>query len=224
MAYTVQHLYDKVMEGVDKIGSDLYTIPYVLRRLEAVAHDFIGETVKFIENTQEIRDDLRTLYKPFYQPLITIPVTQVGPVTAPTFVGFALPSDYQHLMSAKVIDANVTVRDTRIVRHGQDEIYHTDPNKKPAAEYPLLVLHEDYIRIYSPGNPTHLQGFYIKKPIVWKFDEEGDFNIAIAINLPDHSVDKLIKDIINDIFIASGDPRAQFQNVSKEQYRKRARA
>ena len=73
MAYTVSHLYDKVTEGLDKMGSDLFTVPYVLNKLEAATYDFIGESVKFIENTQEIRDDIRTLYKPYSWPIVVLP-------------------------------------------------------------------------------------------------------------------------------------------------------
>ena len=74
MAYTVKHLYTKVLEGTDKLGFDLIPLSVVMNRLETATLDFIGETVKFIENNQEIRDDLRTLYKPYkfnYDTIIT---------------------------------------------------------------------------------------------------------------------------------------------------------
>ena len=33
MAYTVEHFYKKVLEGADKMGSDFYTLEYVMNRL-----------------------------------------------------------------------------------------------------------------------------------------------------------------------------------------------
>jgi hypothetical protein len=216
MAYTVSHLYNKVLDGVDKIGSDLYTLEYVIDRLEAAAYDFIGETVKYIENTQEIRDDIRTLYKPF-----NLDFVYVHDTPGTSIWGVVLPTDYQHLMSAVVIDEETSVRDTRLLRHGQLEIQQMDPNTKATAEYPILVLYNNWIKVYSPGKPIRVNGMYVSKPDIWNYNETDDTDVQIAINLPDHTVDKLIKDVINDIFVSSGDPRGQVQFQVKEQYRKR---
>ena len=226
MAYTVSHLYDKVSIGVDKIGSDLITLKDVMNRVEAAAFDFVGESVKYIENTQEIRDDIRTLYKPFSFNVIELPT--IDPQE--TFYGVSLPHDYMHLQSYRVIkDANAKttdtpgkrVRDTRLVRHGQEEIYFSDPNKVPTSDYPLLVLYQDYIRVYSEETAIKINGFYIKKPTIWAYNLEDNTDEVIAVDLPEHSTDKIIKDIINDIFITIGDPRGQIQYQAKEQYRKR---
>ena len=228
MAYTVSHLYEKVSEGVDKIGSDLFTLKYVMNRLEVATYDFIGETVKYMENTQEMRDDILPLVKPYRWNIIELP--EFGGQAISDIVlrqyGFALPSDYLHLVSFKVIGyedpytgAVQKIRDTRLVRHGQEEIYHTDPHKKPSAEYPLLVLYEDHVRVYGGGIPLNLEGMYITKPTFWVYDEDADFDVEIAVNLPDNSVEKIIKDVISDILITIGDPRAQVKYQAKEQYR-----
>lgn len=215
MAYTVKHLYEKVLEGTDKMGSDFYTVPYVMNRLEAATYDFIGETVKYIENTQEIRDDIRTLYKPFKLNVVDDPNDS-------SYKSIALPNDYLHLMTAKVIDANVTVRKTRLIRHGQEEIFQTDPDTRATAEYPSIVIYDDILRILSPGNPTSVTGFYIKKPTFGSSDiHHEDLESEIAVNLPENATDKIIKNIINDIFISIGDPRAVPQHQVKETYRER---
>lgn len=216
MAYTVQKLYTKVLEGADKMGSDFFPISYVMNKLETATHDFIGETVKFIENTQEIRDDLRTLYKPFKENLIDDPNDSDYKV-------MALADDYQHLMSAKVIDANVTVRKTRIIRHGQVDIYQDNPNKKATAVYPIVVLYNDYLRIISPGNPVQVTGFYVKQPTFGDFSVHDNIENEIAVDLPEFAVDKIIKTIINDIFVSTGDERANIQYEQKETYRKRGK-
>lgn len=215
MAYTVNHLYKKCLEGLDKMGSDFYTVDYIMNRLEASTYDFIGETVKFIENTQEIRDDIRTLYKPFKYAVITDPENS-------DYKAISLPEEYLHLMSAKVIDEDVAVRRTRIIRHGQEDIFEADPDTKSSAVYPTLVLYENTLRILSPGTPSHVTGTFIKKPTFGAHDiHHDDLDVEIAVNLPDNSVDKLIKNIINDIFISTGDPRAQAQFQILENYRKR---
>lgn len=216
MAYTVNHLYKKVLELTDKMGSDFFSIEYVMNRLETAAYDFIGETVKFIENTQEIRDDLLPLYKPFKIEVIVDPNDS-------DYASIALPKDYLHLMSARVMNSDVAVRETTLIRHGQDEVYLQDPDTKPTAEYPLLSAYDTYIRIYSPGNPEYITGFYIKKPTFGKYSVHDDLDSEIAIDLPDQSLEKVIKTIVNEIFVATGDPRAQAQYSNKETYRKRSK-
>jgi len=217
MAYTVNHLYKKVLEGCDKMGSDFYPVDYVMNRLETSTYDFIGETVKFIENTQEIRDDIRSLYKPYKLDIINDP-------NDPSYKSVALPEDYLHLMTVNVKDANVTVRSTRIIRHGQEKIFQTDPDTKATDVYPTVVMYDNILRILSSGQgaPELVTGFYIKKPTFGKHDiNHDDLDVEIAVNLPDNAVDKLIKTIINDIFVSVGDPRAQIQHQVKETYRKR---
>jgi hypothetical protein len=216
MAYTVDHFYKKVLEGADKMGSDFFTLEYVMNRLETSAFDFIGETVKFIENTQEIRDDLLPLYKPFLLPVIP------DPTEDETYL-MALPNDYLHLMTVRGIDSEVTVRETTLIRHGQDEIFLQDPDTKPLAEYPLISAHENYLKLYSPGSPTDIRGYYVKRPTFGAYSVHDDIETEIAIDLPDASTEKIIKQIVNDIFIAVGDPRAQMQYTNKETYRKRSK-
>lgn len=214
MAYTVQKLYDRVLEGTDKIGSDLFTLPDVMSRVETAAYDFIGETVKYIENTQEIRDDLLPLYKPFTITLIEDPNDanyKVAPV----------PTDYHHLMQIKVVNESKPVRKTRVIRHGQEEIFEINPNKKATEEYPTVVLYKDYFRIISPGTPVSVTGFYIKKPTFPTLDENSDLDTEIAVDLPDHSTEKLIKTVITDWLISTGDPRAPMQHQERELYRNR---
>jgi len=214
MAYTISHLYKKVLEGSDKMGGDFYTVPYVMNRLETATYDFIGETVKYIENTQEIRDDIETLYEPLNKVLIQDP-------NDPASMSVALPNNYLHLMSAKVIDPTTVVRMTRLIRHGQEEIFEQDPNTMPSADYPSVVIYSNLLKILSPGSPTKIVGMYVRKPNFGNYTPEDDIETEIAVDLPDNATEKIIKTIINDIFIAVGDPRAQGQFISTEAYRKR---
>jgi len=216
MSYTVDHLYKKVLEQSDKMGSDFFTLEYVMNRLETATYDFIGETVKFLENTQEIRDDLLPLYKPYKLPVVLLDAAEGSYL-------MALPDDYMHLMSARGVDAVVNVRETTLIRHGQDEIFLQDPDTRPYPEYPLVFAYDTFLKLYSPGAPTHVQGFYIKKPTFGLYSVHDDIETEIAVNLPDHSTEKIVKQIVNDIFVATGDERAQIQYVNKETYRKRSK-
>jgi len=216
MAYTVEHLYKKVLEATDKMGSDFFPLPYVMNRLETSTYDFIGETVKFIENTQEIRDDLLALYKPFKIPIIPDPDND-------EYYLASLPQDYLHLMSVKVKDAEVEVRETNLIRHGQEEILLIDPDTRPHSEYPIVSSYETHLRIYTPGTPTFVVGFYVAKPTFGVFGVHDDIETEIAVNLPDNSTEKIIKSIVNDIFVATADPRAQIQYANKETFRKRSK-
>lgn len=213
MAYTIDHLYKKFLESTDKMGGDFYTIPYMMNRLESSTHDFIGETVKFFENTQEIRDDIRPLYKPLNLPVIQDP-------NDVNFVVATLPNDYYHLIDAQVKEPGIVVRKTNIIRHGQKEIYFADPNKKPEKEYPIIVIYDTYIRIYTPGTPNQITGFYLKKPTFGDYNAP-DLTVEVAVNLPEYAVDKILKNIVSETLIAIGDPRASVQYQDKENYRKR---
>jgi hypothetical protein len=213
MAYTVDKFYRKVLEECDKMGSDFFPIPYIMNRLETAVHDFIGETVKFVENTQEIRDDIRTLYKPYKLPVVA---SEAGYLVS-------LPDDYQHLMSAMVVDDTTTVRQTAIIRHGQEDIYQADPDTRATAEYPSIFLYQDYIKVLSTGNPTFVYGMYIKQPTFGAYSEHDDIETEIAVDLPEHAVDKVIKIMVRDMFTATGDPRVQPQYAMKEDYRKRSK-
>lgn len=214
MAYTVEKLYEKVIEGTDKMGSDFFTIPYIMNRLETATNDFIGKTVKFIENTREISDDLMPLYKPYNFPVVIDPNDSEYKVAV-------LPPDYMHLMSSDVIDENITVRETKLLRHGQTSINRRNPNTKPTAEYPILTTYDTYIRVESPGTPTFVKGFYLKKPIFGKHGINDDISKEIAVDLPETSVDKIIKLIITDIFVATGDERAPLEFQQAKDFRKR---
>jgi hypothetical protein len=214
MAYTVDHLYKKVLEGTDKMGSDFFTLPYVMNRLETATNDFIGKTVKYLENTREISDDLMPLYKPYNFPVVVDPNDGDYKVVI-------LPPDYMHLISADVIDEDVTVRETKLYRLGQVSINKRNPNTKPTAEYPTLSTYDTYIRVDSPGTPTFVKGFYLKKPIFGAHGIHDDTDTEIAVDLPETSVDKIIKLIITQIFVSTGDERAPSEFQQAKDFRKR---
>ena len=174
MAFTFSYLYDKVLELTDKIGSDFFDVDYVMKRLETATFDFIGETVKFIENTQEIRDDLLSLYKPFNLSQIAHPPQSNAYL--PT-----LPTDYLHLMNIQGVDASIRVRETNLIRHGQTEIQLNDPDTRPTPEYPIIVAYDTFIKLYSPGSPTAVTGFYVKKPEFGQYGIHDDFENEIAV-------------------------------------------
>lgn len=56
--YTVQYCNTFMDELLDKMGSDYFTLPIKLNRLESITLDFIRETTSFFETTQELSDDI----------------------------------------------------------------------------------------------------------------------------------------------------------------------
>lgn len=224
MAYTVEFAYNKILDSIDKIGSDLITLENVMGRFSVATYDFIGESVKFIDNTQEIHDDIRTLYVPFTFPIVDIASGNPNqdPIDSYGIRGIAWPSNYMHLASARVVGGTTPVRDTRIVRAGQEEPYLINPNRKPTAEYPMLVRYDSYLKYYSPDNENRsIQGWYIKKPTIWQYNETDDLDSVTIVDLPDHSVEKIMQTVASAILVTLGDPRSPIQIPERENYRQR---
>lgn len=199
MAYTINFIYNKILDEIDKRGSDFMTVERVMDVLETETYNFLGETLDYLESTEKISNDIRTLYKPYSLNVIPDPNDS-------NFKAVALPEDYQHLYTAEVIDP-FTFK-TRKMRHGSYQAVKNDPNKKATAEHPVVVVYDNYMRIYTalPSNPTKVEGLYVSKPIFG--DPDGEIDEEICVNLPDSTVQVILKKMIRSIFGAIGDERS----------------
>jgi len=179
--YTIDYFYNKFLDSVDKEGSDIYSVPQMMELLQSETYNFIEQTVKYLENTQQIRDLLRPLYKPYTINLIANP-------TDPKEMLAILPSYYLNLETAKVIGTNV--RKTTILRHGEYDINELNPNKRATEEYPVVLLYQDYISVRGNTNTWQVSGFYVSKPVFG--DPYGILTNEILVNLPENTVEKIL--------------------------------
>lgn len=212
MAYTIKYTYEKYLDEMDKIGSDFLTIPYMMKKIISSTYDFIGKTIKYIENTEEISEDIRPLYKPFSLNTVKLEEKKWGIV---------YPDDFMYLLRANVIDQNVVVRKTNVIRNSQLDIYLRNPHTRPTAHYPIVVRNSDILTIISDGNPIKLDGVYVKKPIFGNYAEGIDIDKEIIVNLPDIAVEKILQLAVKSTYKSLNDERYDAQNRETDDFRTR---
>ncbi len=176
-------------ELLDKLGSDYFPIDVKFGRFVTCTLDFIRENSIYLEATQEISDDLKTL-------LVrnrTMVMTE-GPESGVYEV--AQPIDYLRLIALEPY-AYIDGRDTKkfkkvdIVKEGNRMAYDRDPHRKPTPFYPHVYRAGNMfeinvgvdISIYERAKMT-----YIKKPT---FGNINDGN-AILLNMTDIAVEKIM--------------------------------
>lgn len=200
MAQTIDYFYNKFLVRIDKEGSEIYSPAVVMELLESSTYDFIEETVKYLENTQQLRDALSTLHTPYSLALT------VNPSNSEEMLA-TKPEDYLTLETARVIDSVSTVRTTKLIRKGEVNINRNNPNKKPTAEYPVVIQYQDYIACLGSANQTFVKGFYIARPTFG--DVTANQETEVVVNLPDETLDKIMNKMVNIIHAKEGDPRYQ---------------
>ena len=205
--YTIAYLYNRFLDKIDKAGSDIYSVDQFMEILESATYNFLGETIKYNENTQQLRDKLLPLYSDYK---ITI---AENPANAEEMIG-TLMDDYFHVESCNVFGSAVTIRNTQLIRKGELDIRRHNPDKKPTEEYPKVIQYKDYFAVYGNTTGTHLTGFYIKKPTFG--DTSNNIITEIAVNLPDQSIQKILLFMVNETYQQQADPRYQL-SINEEQ-------
>ena len=208
--YTVDYAYERCLDQVDKVGSDLFELPKFLNMFKTATYDIIGTDFKFIENTEEIRDDIKTLYRPLS---VSISVVNGASICS-------LPSDYLHMMAAQVYNSNTSVpkvRETRIIRHGEVNIRQLDPHNRPTTEYPILIYFSDYIEIKGNIIEGTVSGSYLKKPTFGENETES------IVDLPDQTIEQVLKKVAYLFELSVADERTQLQLQDDNIYRERGK-
>lgn len=205
--YTINYFFNKFLDGIDKEGSDIYSVPQMMELLETETYSFIEQTVKYLENTQQLRDLLRTLHKSYT-------IALVPNVSDATELLATLPADYLNLETVKVTGTGV--RKTKVIRHGEYDINELNPNKRATTEYPVVLLYQDYISVRGNVAATDIKGFYIKKPVFG--DATGDLSAEILVDLPDQSTEKILQLMITAYHEREADPRFQSSLIQEQSY------
>ncbi len=212
MDYTLSEVHLKLKQLSDKMGSDYFVLPVFLNFFETATYDFVGERLKIIEKTQEITDDIRTLVG---SALLNV---AVNPNDSTTYVS-SIPTDYHALVAQDVIyDDSSRCRRSDLIRNAEYNIARNNPNKQPTKQYPLILQYSDLFELNcgTTATPQNIKLIYCKKP---SFATTGEPSTRI-VNLPDQSIEEILKITVTNLFSKTADERTQTQYQLQETYRK----
>ncbi len=212
MNYTLEEVYDYILELTDKKGSDLFQLPYVLSVFQSSTLDFIGEKIPSIEKQQQVTQDLQSL-------MLTSKESVINDLNDPHAVTTAIPSDLHYLARVNpIFKGNVTSKRPRLVRHGNLDAMKSDPHNSPSTEYPIITQFTDTIKIESGyvEKPISVLITYLKKPLYAKLTEPNQR----IVNLPDVVIDAIILKTESRLLGSKGDPRYQTAYNDERSFRK----
>lgn len=212
MKYTLSEVHLKLRILSDKMGSDYFPLPVFLTFFETATYDFVGECLKIIEKTQEITDDIRSLIGPAKDIVIIEDPNSSGKYIA------SVPVDYLRQVAYDVVFANgERCRRADLIKQAQYGVYQLDPTRKPTKQYPLILQFDTIFQIDAGITiPEFFRLTYCKKPSFATTGEPG----KRIVNLPDDSIEKILKITVTNLFNKTGDERTQSSYQLQEAYRK----
>ena len=160
MGYSLSEIYEKGIELMDKKGSDFVQLPEFLRVYKTSTYDFIGERIPVIEKTQQIINDLRPLMKTDVRTVIDDPDDVYAKLAT-------IPNEVHYLFKANAkFENGTTGRRPVLLRHGNIDVYMSDPNNRPTPEYPIILQFMDYVKILTgyDEKATACYMTYLKEP------------------------------------------------------------
>lgn len=215
MSYTVNEAYIRVLEEADKLGSDYFTLPQVLKALKKETLSFVGARAKEIEINQEVTDDIRPLVASTLIPFIPNPDDALQKIAT-------LPNDYHTKVSLNVLYTDgLKARVPTIERHGEHNTNSISPFRKPDRSYPLIQQFSNYFNVVTniPADatiqPNKLILIYIKKPTF------GINTNEIVLNLSDSVCEYLFAETANHLRVNTGEPTASQDFQINQTYRKK---
>jgi hypothetical protein len=212
MKYTLSEVHLKLRILSDKMGSDYFPLPVFLSFFQTATLDFVGERLKIIEKTQEVTDDIRTLIGPAKDIVIIEDPNSSGKYIA------SVPVDYLRQVAYDVIyTGDERCRRADLIKQAQYGVYQLDPTRQPTKQYPLILQFDTIFQIDAGSTvPVFFRLTYCKKP---SFATTGEPGVRI-VNLPDDSIEKILKITVTNLFNKTGDERTQSSYQLQEAYRK----
>jgi hypothetical protein len=215
MAYSVTEAYNRILEEADKIGSDYYTLPQVLKAFKKETFDFVGARAAEAEITQEVTDDIRSLVVPAKIAFIPNPDNALE-------VMAIVPNDYHSRLSINVLYSDgLKARKPTIEKMGEINTNSISPFKKEDRMYPRIQQFSNYFNVItglsssSVITPDKLILIYLKKPTFGKALSDQ------IVNLPDNVCELLFATTANSFKINAGDQRAASTFQINNTYRKK---
>lgn len=210
---TVTKAYMRVLEEVDKIGSDYFSLPQVLSALQKEVWNFVDSRCKEIEITQEVTDDIRSLVIPNKIDLMPNP-DEPGEYMA------ALPNNYHRLLKLNIVFSdNIIARKPRVERFGEHNTNIANPYKTPTRAYPLIQQFSNYFNVITNLpvggiiTPTQMTIIYVKKPTF------GTQQSQPVVDLPDAVCEHLFAKTAEALLFNTGDPRGPVDFQVNKTYR-----
>lgn len=212
MDYTLDEVYEYILERADKKGSDFFQLPYIIQVFQTQTYDFIDERLPLLEANQQITQDLQEimLTKSF------VPVQDPNNVYK---VNVSLPEGYYHLSRVlPFFSGGVASRRPKLIRHGNYEGMRADPHNAPTPEYPLIVQYSNYVNIDSGylEKPIKVNLTWIDEPVFAK-ENEPDKKI---VNMRPGAIEAIIQKCILELVSSKGDPRTQSEMIKEKEIRK----
>jgi hypothetical protein len=212
--YTIDYFEKHIDSLTDKLGSDLFPLVMKMERFQMCTFDFLRETTKWLEATQEISDDIKPLIKHAVLPTIS--------EGAGVFIA-AEPNDYYRLISIVPL-VNVgsgnriqKAKKVYIVKEGQRQAYERDPHRKPSGLYPHVYRYAKVFEIKVESNNVDVidqaKIVYVKTPTFGNIFNPSD----IIVDLPISAVEQICLKTADSLRFTAGDeaagPNYQFNNT-----------
>lgn len=202
MSYTVTEAYNRILEEADKLGSDYFSLPQVLKAFKKETLSFVGARAKEIEINQEVTDDIKSLLVPILIPFIDNPDNILEKMAT-------VPNNYHTKVSVNVLYTDgLKARVPTVERHGEHNTNSVSPFRKPEKMYPLIQQFSNYFNVctgISSGatvQPSKLVLIYIKQPTF------GVNGTDVVVNLPDTVCEYLFQETANRLRLNTGEPQA----------------
>lgn len=201
MNYTLDEVYEYILDRADKKGSDMFQLPYVLNVFQTETYDFIDSKLPTLESNQRDTQDLQQI-------MLTKKINVVQDIENPYKTNAALPEELYHLSRVNpIFKGEVTSRRPKLIRHGNYDGMKVDPHNSPTPEYPLITQYNNYISIDSGFNEKPISTLitYLLKPI---FAKENELQERV-VNLPDGVIEAIIQKCVKELVSSKGDQRTQ---------------
>lgn len=202
MSYTVTEAYNRILEEADKLGSDYFSLPQVLKAFKKETLSFVGAKAKEAEINQEVTDDIRSLLVPALIPFTNNPDNAIEKMAA-------LPNNYHTKISVNVLYTDgLKARVPTLERHGEHNTNSISPYRKADRMYPLIQQFSNYFNVHTglainaTIQPSKLILIYIKKPTFGT--AQGD----VMVDLPDSVCEYLFAETANHLRLNTGEPQA----------------
>lgn len=233
--------FDKYLDiQLDKMGSDYFPLSIKMERFKGIVLDFLRKSTIYIESTQEISEDIQTLFVRKHYTLkkdflhnsifkVKVPdelfrLSSIMPYydekskgSNPLFSEHQVDIDGVFDNSYDNSHLKTNVRKLSIIKDGQESHYEISPYKKSTEEYPNVTRHREVYRINFGEKPKLDYNLviisYIKNPKFGNIMNPND----ILVDLPDTLVEQIISKTADAFRMQTGDESAgsnfQFNNT-----------
>jgi hypothetical protein len=213
MAFSIDYLYNKFLDKIDKQGTNTVSLPRTMEMLVTQTYSFLESIINFNEINQKQRD----LVAPLSRPLDLL--MAVNPANGEELIA-ALPQEYYHIETVIPQIPGKTVREISFIRKGELQGQKINSLRTPTDEYPTIIQYSDYVALYgsSVSQGVKMKGWYWKKPEFGNYG--GDISVEIAVDLPDHTVEKILEMMVSSYYNELGDPRHQGKSLQEVKFGK----